>query len=82
MPPGISRDVMVEVPEDVQQRFIAYVNRGDLISKVGKLFGRVFEVSTAEMMKPIYAHTVLMSAHDTFNVSEVAVRKENARRTR
>ncbi len=80
--PGISSEVLEEIPDEIERRLISYVYRGDVVSKVGKLFGKVMEVSTGDMMKPIQAHTILMSAQERFTLAEVDVHKENARRSR
>jgi Lipase (class 3) len=81
--PGFTTNVLEEwnrLSEKIQQNFIQYVNRGDIISKKGYLFGKAYELSIDAAMKPIFAHTVLMSGQKSFTQSEIDVSKENALR--
>lgn len=81
--PGLSDPVIQkweELSEDKRQGFVSFVNRGDVVSKVGKLFGRVYELSGDTPMKPLTAHTQLMSAQKVFYQANVDVAEENRSR--
>lgn len=83
--PGIADQVIQQwnsLPEEKKQGFTSFVNRGDVVSKVGKLFGRVVELSTDTPMKPLTAHTMLISAQSVFYQRTVDVPLENASRIR
>ncbi len=82
-PPGVSDKVIAtwkELPEDRQAIFRTYVNRGDVISKVGKLHGNVYELSIDRDLKPVSAHTALMTSYRTITLSPIDVSLENASR--
>lgn len=79
--PGFTQSVLDEwshLSEKKQTGFISYINRGDIISKRGFLFGKAYELSLDVAMKPIFAHTVLISGQKSFIQSEIDVSKENA----
>jgi hypothetical protein len=81
--PGFSESALEEwnhLSDKKRLQFVSYVNRGDIISKKGHLFGPAFELSTDLLMKPIFAHTVLMSGQTSFTVAQIDVSEENARR--
>jgi hypothetical protein len=81
--PGVSESVLEEwnrLPEHTRAQFAHYVNRGDIISKIGHLLGPAFELSTDLALKPIAAHTVLMSSQPRFTLSAIDTAKENAKR--
>jgi len=81
--PGVSESVFEEwnsLPTNQRLRFASYINRGDIVSKKGHLIGPAYELSTDVVMKPLFAHTVLMSGESSFIRSEIDVRIENARR--
>jgi hypothetical protein len=82
-PPGFSDEVLKEwgaLDDAKQQAFRVYVNRGDLVSKVGKLFGDVYELSVEARLKPLRAHTFFFSAYGQFFQAKVALDKENITR--
>ena len=82
-PPGVTREICQEwenMPRADQLGFVSYIHRGDIISKSGYLVGSVFEVSTEKPMKPIDAHTALISGQKSFTLAPVDVRAENAQR--
>lgn len=82
-PPGISDKVIAlfnEIDSQRQRYFQTFVNRGDVVSKVGKLFGNVSELSTTQELKPVSAHTALMTVHNTLLVHAVDVPQENKSR--
>ncbi len=81
--PGIRQKVISEwelLPEKKQQGFISYVNVGDIVSKVGNLFGTVFALHTKKNYKPLTAHAMLISSSRLFYKAQVDVEKENESR--
>ncbi len=81
--PGVSSQVIDDwqiLPENRQKGFISYVTKGDLVSKVGNLFGTVYELSLETPMQPLTAHTTLMSGQSFFIRQQVDVFKENLSR--
>jgi hypothetical protein len=63
--PGVATTVLKaweRLPTSRKPLFISYVNAGDLVSHVGALFGTVYCLSTKIPLKPLSAHTALMSA--------------------
>jgi hypothetical protein len=81
--PGVSDQVIEQwnaLGSERQQGFVSFVNRGDVVSKVGKLFGVVYELSLNVPMKPMTAHTMLMCAQEAFNRSAIDVKIENESR--
>lgn len=82
-PPGVSEKVIEDwqlLPEKNKPGFTIYVNEGDIISKIGKLFGTVFELSAKKPLRPLSAHEALMSTRAFFGQSLVDVTKENLAR--
>ena len=82
-PPGVAEKVIEDwelLPEERRQGFTIYVNEGDIIPKVGKLFGNVYCLSTKKKLKPLSAHTKLMSSETFFSKARVDVEKENTER--
>ncbi len=65
------------LPPERHQGFTTYVNAGDIISKVGKLFGTVYCLSTGTALKPLTAHTFLMSSEPKFLKALVDVNYAN-----
>lgn len=63
--PGVA-DKVIEawraLPSERQQGFVSYVNTGDIIPKVGKMFGTVYCLTPRQTLRPLRAHTVLMSS--------------------
>jgi hypothetical protein len=83
--PGLSESVAAEwnrLSFRRQQGFISYVTRGDIISKIGILFGPTYELSTEMIMRPLFAHTALMSGFSTFTMALIDIDQENAQRRR
>ena len=81
--PGVSDQVYRDwdlLPEERKEGISFYVNQGDLVSKMGKLMGRVYALSLPIPMKPVFAHTILLSAQNCFFQERVDVSKENAGR--
>jgi hypothetical protein len=82
-PPGLNEKVIEtwnNLPKDRREAFTLYVNKGDIISKAGKLFGTVYELSTNSLLKPLSAHTALMTAESPFFRVKVDVTRENLSR--
>lgn len=82
-PPGVAEKVIEDwklLPADKLEAFTTYVNEGDLISKVGKLFGTVYALSGKKRLKPLSAHTQLMCAETILLKARVDVKKENDHR--
>ena len=81
--PGIRPKVIAEwdlLSSEKQNGFINYVNQGDIVSKVGLLFGNVYVLMAEKNFKPLTAHTMLMSSMPKFTIAQVDVQKENASR--
>ena len=82
-PPGVANKVIEDwqsLPEKRRQGFTTYVNEGDLVSKVGKLFGTVYAFLVKRPLKPLSAHTQLMSAETFLLKARIDVQKENESR--
>lgn len=81
--PGLKEKVISEwelIDDEKKKGFISFINMGDVISKVGKLFGHVYALSTDTPYKPLTAHTMLMSGHSSFFKAKVDVEQENESR--
>lgn len=70
--PGVAGKVIEDWHRVRQKGFKSYVNAGDLVSKVGKLFGPVYCLSTPQASKPLTAHTRLTCAEPVFSIALVA----------
>ncbi|MBI3237187.1 MAG: hypothetical protein HYZ48_05775 [Chlamydiales bacterium] len=82
-PPGLSDQTLRDwhfLPDEVKKKFRVYVARGDLVSKIGNLFGTVEELSLNHPLKPLRAHTLLFCAEGPFFCRQVDVEKENRMR--
>jgi hypothetical protein len=82
-PPGFSDQIFKEwdtLSEEKKKGFRVYVNRGDVVSKIGKLFGDAYELSLEQPVKPLKAHTLLLSAESPFFLAKIDVEKENLAR--
>lgn len=78
--PGISKKMLRMwnlLPIDERPQFQVYVNRGDGVSKVGLLFGEVFECILPRSQKPIRAHNALLLGNRTFEMRKINVDAEN-----
>lgn len=81
-PPGISAEVNDEaerlnIPkEDIH----IYVTQGDIVSKVGKLYGQAFEFSTDQEFRPITAHVDVLCCEPKFYLAEINLFAENQSR--
>lgn len=82
-PPGVSKaiwELWDEMPRDTQVPLQVYVVRGDLVSKIGLLFGDVVEFSLDNHLKPISAHVTLISGQPSYHLFKVNVAEENLSR--
>ncbi len=82
-PPGVSKSVLeqwYDLPEGKKASLAVFVVRGDLVSKIGLLFGDVCEFSLDNGLKPIAAHVVLISGQPYYRYYKVNVEKENLSR--
>ena len=82
-PPGVAVKVIEDwqrLPEGRKRAFTTYVNQGDLVSKMGKLFGPVYAFLLNKHLKPLSAHTQLMCAEKFLIKARVDVQKENVGR--
>jgi len=82
-PPGVAEEVIADwekLPIERRQGLHIYINPGDVVSKVGKLFGEVYALSGTKPLKPLDAHTHLMTFEKLFTRTKVDVAKENAER--
>jgi hypothetical protein len=81
--PGVKEKVILEwelIAPERKAGLTSFVNMGDVISKVGKLFGNVYVFSTNQTYKPLKAHTMLMSSEPLFFKARVDVKEENESR--
>jgi hypothetical protein len=81
--PGVKEKVISEwglIPYERRTGLTSFINTGDITSKVGKLFGSVYILSTNQTYKPLTAHTMLMSSEPLFFKAKVDVEQENASR--
>lgn len=80
-PPGFSDQVLKDwsaLQPESKNGFRVYVNRGDLVSKIGKLFGDAYECSLEAPLKPLRAHTLLLCAEPRFFQAKIDLEKENS----
>lgn len=57
--------------------FTGFVCRGDLISKLGTLFGKVMELSLEKPLSPVRAHEMLLFSEPRGYLHEVDIEEEN-----
>ncbi len=82
-PPGVSDQVYQDwsnLPQEKKNAFTVYVNRGDVVSKIGKLFGNAFEISTDNLLTPFRAHAILLTVESGFSSMKIDLDKENQSR--
>lgn len=80
-PPGVREKVISDwrlLPEERQKGLICYINLGDIVPKVGKLFGNVYALSTSKSYKPLTAHTMLVTSEPHFYKTKIDVDQENS----
>jgi hypothetical protein len=79
-PPGVSRKIFKQwkkLSREKQPIINLFVAKGDLISKIGRLFGNIYELSTPKLLYPIAAHVTLISTSVLFYQYEVDLIEEN-----
>jgi hypothetical protein len=82
-PPGFSERVLQDwnrLSPQQQEAFTVYVNRGDPVSKIGRLFGRAYEVSVNKKVTPLRAHTLFLTAESEFSCIPIHLERENQTR--
>lgn len=70
-------EIWKHIEEDKRPKFISYVNRGDAVSKIGNLFGTVYECSFPSPLKLIKAHNILLLSESKITLNPVNVEQEN-----
>jgi hypothetical protein len=83
-PPGFSNQVLQDwqsLSKDQKTGFRVYVNQGDLVSKIGKLFGDAYELSIDHSLKPLKAHTLFLITEKQFTQKKIDIEKENFTRS-
>jgi hypothetical protein len=74
--PGVADNVVENfkaLAAEKRAGFTSYVNAGDLVSKVGRLFGTVYCLSLERSLKPLTAHTLLMCSFPVFSQALIDV---------
>ena len=64
-PPGVSKKVFLEwvsLPEKDKSPFMVFITTGDLVSKIGRLYGDVYQVTPNPSLSAIAAHASLVTA--------------------
>ena len=76
--PGVTQEI-AEQWEKLKEKpsFTGFVCRGDLISKLGILFGRVIELSLEKPLSPVRAHEMLLFSEPQGYLHEVDIDEEN-----
>lgn len=80
-PPGFKDETIKkwdELPPAWKNGLTIYVTQGDVIPKVGKLFGNVYALSTGKTYTPLQSHTLFVTGHQKFEKAVVDVAKDNA----
>jgi len=78
--PGIPDDLLEsyqKLPDKRRPAFHSYVSAGDLVSKIGHLFGPTTELKVTKPLPPITAHTKLLFAQKGCQARTVDVEREN-----
>jgi hypothetical protein len=75
--PGVSHEIFQKWPKN--SLVVSYATQGDLVSKLGKMVGKAFEISEKKQLCPIEAHTKLM-VEDRFSLAEILIEQENKHR--
>ena len=79
--PGVANKVIEawqELPANRRSGLTSYVYEGDLVSKVGHLFGTVYCLFSPNPCKPLSAHTQLISSEPLFSKALVEIDHRNA----
>lgn len=78
--PGINRELFTkwqEIPNALKPTLLCFVVKGDMVSKLGVLFGSVSQLSLPSPLSPVQAHTTLMFAQPSCLVDEIDLSSEN-----
>lgn len=82
-PPGVSGelfDLWEKIPDKQKIPFFIFVTQGDVIPKIGKLVGRVRELSCEVPLQPISAHVTILTAEPIYRLNFIDLNKENLNR--
>ena len=60
-----------------QPRFRGYITRGDVISKLGMLFGDIYELSLNKPLSPVRAHEQIIFSEPLCFLNKVNIEEEN-----
>lgn len=81
--PGIPKPLLEKWNQlESKPSFMGFVARGDLISKLGHLFGEVLELSLDTPLSPVRAHEMLLFSQPKGLLSEVDIESENTSQSR
>lgn len=78
--PGVSQDLINKwetLASEEKPHYKGFVCRGDVVSKFGQLFGKVFEISLKKPLSPVRAHELLLFAEPLCYLHEVDLGEEN-----
>jgi hypothetical protein len=78
--PGVSQDLMSAwemLPEKQKPSYKGIICRGDVVSKFGKLFGDIIEVSLKHPLAPMQAHEKLLFLEPTCYLHQINLEEEN-----
>jgi hypothetical protein len=79
-PPGVTKKIFnlwKKLSAEQRPPLNLFVAKGDLISKIGRLFGDLYELSTSALFYPIAAHVTLMTAQPCFYQNGIDLSMEN-----
>ncbi len=79
-PPGVSSEIYDLWQKKKSTNITLYLTEGDLVSKLGKMVPKAFELQDTEHLGPIEAHTKLITADHAFSLSSVSIEEENKNR--
>lgn len=82
-PPGCSDSVFQDwqhLSQERQQDLFTFINRGDPVSKIGKLVGAAHQLSLRKWLPPVHAHTLFFTAESDFLQHPIDLSQENASR--
>lgn len=81
--PGISQELLDRWNSiEDKPAFTGFVCRGDLVSKLGMLFGAVYEISFENPLSPVRAHETLLFAQARAYLHEIDLKGENSSKSR
>lgn len=79
-PPGVASKIFRIWEETPHESLSVYVTEGDLIPKIGKLVGSLYQLAPSEPLRPIAAHVSLASASKEYKLQEIDLAAENLTR--